>query len=72
MKKLLLSLIISYSISTCMFIVIISIQNVEIKNLKKQVNKIENNIKGYDEKVKRIIDQNFQILANGWESFSED
>lgn len=58
--------------TTLMFAVIFCIQNNEVENLRKELNRVENEVVEYEAKTQRLLDMNFMLLSNsGWENFEE-
>lgn len=58
--------------TTLAFSVIFCIQNNEVENLRKELNRVENEVIEYEAKTQRLLDMNFILLSNsGWENFEE-
>lgn len=57
---------------TLLFVFVVFIQKNEIENLRKELNKVENDVTEYEKKAQRIMDMNFRLLSNGgWDNFEE-
>ena len=58
--------------TTLVFAVVFCIQNNEVENLRKELNRIENEVVEYEAKTQRLLDANFRLLSNGgWENIEE-
>lgn len=57
---------------TLLFVFVVCIQKNEVENLRKELNRVENEVVEYETKTQRLLDMNFMLLSNGgWENFEE-